>query len=545
VAVENELTRGRDALERRAWREAYEALSRADEADVLGADELELLATAAYMLGRDEEYLAALQRAHHAHLEAGDIRRAFRCAFWVGMTLSLRGDVAQGGGWIARGQRLLEQDGEDSVERGYLLMPLVFQHGARGDFDQAVELAGEAATLAERFGDADGHALALHAGGSMLIRAGRVRDGLALLDEAMVAVTTGRLSPIPTGIVYCGVIFACQEAFEPRRASEWTDALARWVAEQPDLVAFTGRCLVHRAEIMQLRGSWADALEEARRASDRFALQVNPLGSGVAFYRQGEILRLLGEHAAADEAYGMASRHGWDPQPGLAQLRLAQGQVDVALAAIRRALSESVDPLKRAVLLPAQVEIALVAGELDEARRASSELDEHASRYEAGMLRALADHARGAVALAEGDAARSLRSLRQAAQAWRELDAPYEVARACLLIGLACRTVGDGDAALRELAAARETFAELGALPDVRRLDAMLAPGGSRDTHGLTSRELEVLGLVAQGRSNRDIAGELVISEHTVARHVQNIFAKLGVSSRAAAVAFAFEHELV
>jgi DNA-binding NarL/FixJ family response regulator len=379
----------------------------------------------------------------------------------------------------------------------------------------------------------------------MLIRAGRIQDGLALLDEAMVAVASGRLSPIPTGIIYCAVILACQEVYEPRRAGEWTEALSRWAAEQQDLVAFTGRCLVHRAEIMQLRGGWEDALEEVRRASERFALQVNPAGSGVASYRQGELLRLLGRFAEAEEAYAEASRRAWDPQPGLAQLRLAQGQADSAAAAIRRALSESVDPLKRAALLPAHVEIMLALDDVAGARTSSSELDELAGRYATEMLGALAAHARGAVALADGDPARALVALREASGAWQELGAPYEVARARVLIGLACRTVGDGDAAQRELAAARETFAELGALPDVRSLDAMLAPERPRETHGLTSRELEVLRLVAGGKSNKEIAAALVISEHTVARHVQNIFAKLDVTSRAAAVAFAYEERFV
>jgi len=544
VDVEKELARGRDAVERRAWREAYDALTTADAAGGSNAHDLELLATAAYMLGLDDEYIATLQRAHHAHLEGGQALRAIRCAFWVGMTLFLRGDVGPGSGWLSRAQRLLEQEEGDVVERGYLLMPLVFQHGARGELDRAVELAREAAAIAERFGDADGLALALHGSGSMLVRAGRVEEGLALLDEAMLGATEGRLSPIPTGIVYCGVILVCQEAFEPRRAREWTNALARWVAEQPDLVAFTGRCLVHRAEIMQLGGSWEDALEEARRASERFALQVNPLGAGIAFYRQGEILRLLGRFDAAEEAYAQAGRAGWDPQPGLAQLRLAQGQVDVALAALRRALTESADPLRRAALLPAQVDVALAAGELEEARAASSELDGLAAVHATAMLGALAAHARGAVALAGGEPAGALGALRDAVTAWGELDAPYEVARARVLIGQACGLLGDADSALRELESAREAFAGLGALPDVARLGALLDPR-ARDTHGLTSRELEVLRLLVDGRSNRDIATALVISEHTVARHVQNIFAKLGVSSRAAAVAFAFQRGLV
>lgn len=540
-----ELNRGREAFAKRAWTEAFESLSRADEAAALGADDLELLATSAYMLGRDDDYCSALERAHHAYVDAGENLRAVRCAFWVGMNLALRGEMGPASGWLGRAQRMLDREEQESVEQGYLLMPQVFQHEAAGDFAAAATVASEAAAIAERFGDADGFALAVHGQGYMLIKAGRVREGLALLDEAMVAVTGGQLSPIATGIVYCGVILACQEVFELRRATEWTAALTRWCEQQPDLVAFTGRCLVHRAEIMQLHGAWPDALEEARRAGVRFAQQMNPAASGVACYRQGEVLRLQGEFEAAEEAYREASRHGWEPQPGLAQLRLAQGNVAAAASAIRRAMGEATESLKRAGLLPAHVEIMLAVGDVDEARNACPELEEIAATYESGMLAALAAHSRGAVSLAEGDARAALVSLRQAARMWQELEAPYEAARARALVGWACRSLGDDDAAELELEAARAVFTELGAAPDLARLDSLFVPPASGDTHGLTPRELEVLRLVAAGKSNREIASALVISEHTVARHVQNIFAKLDVSSRAAAGAFAFEHDLV
>jgi ATP/maltotriose-dependent transcriptional regulator MalT len=301
---------------------------------------------------------------------------------------------------------------------------------------------------------------------------------------------------------------------------------------------------VHRAEIKQLQGAWPDALEEARLAGERFAQQLNPRASGVACYRQGEVLRLQGEFVSAEAAYREASEHGWEPQPGLAQLRLAQGRAEDAAAAIRRATSEAGEPLRRAALLPAHVEIALTAGEVTEARGACDELGRIADGYGSAMLGALAAHARGAVSLAEGDAPGALAVLRQAARTWQELEAPYEVARARVLIGLACRELADEDAAQLEHAAARKAFGELGAAPDLARLEGLTAAVGA-DTHGLTARELEVLRLLAAGKSNREIAGTLVISEHTVARHVQNIFAKLDVSSRAAAGSFAYEHRLV
>ena len=415
----------------------------------------------------------------------------------------------------------------------------MFQHEAAGDFARAAAVAREAAAIGERFGDRDLVAMALHAEGHMLVKAGRVREGLALLDESMVVVTTQELRPFVVGIVYCGVILACSDAFEVARARQWTQALTEWKEQQPELVAFTGRCLVHRAEILQLGGSWADALEQARLAGRRFIETKNP-AVGVAHYRQAELLRLQGEFEAAAEAYREASRFGWEPQPGLAQLRLAQGKTEAALAAIRRANAEVTEPLKRAALLPAQTEIALAAGEVEEARTACLELRDLAKRYESAMLDAIVAHAEGAVALAEGDAPSALARLRHAQRIWLELDAPYEVARTRELIGKACAALGDDEAGMLELEAAGELFERLGAAPDLARVSSR-----SGASYGLSERELEVLRLVASGKSNREVASTLVISEHTVARHLQNIYAKLRVSSRGAAAAFAFEHKLV
>ncbi|MGH3110217.1 MAG: helix-turn-helix transcriptional regulator, partial [Gaiellaceae bacterium] len=456
------LERGRDAYARRAWAEAFESLSAADANEELDRDDLDLLATSAFMLARDDDFRRILERIHHASLEAGDIDRAVRCAFWIGMTLVLGGEMGPGSGWLGRGQRLLEQLGGETRAHGYMLMPLVFQHEAKGEFEAGAAVAVKAAAMAERFGDRDGMAMARYAQGQLLARAGRVREGVALMDEAMVSVIAGELSPIATGVVYCGVILACQEIYEVRRAREWTAALTRWVGEQPDLVAFTGRCLLHRAEIMQLGGDWASALEEARSAADRFLATRNPT-AGLAFYRQGELHRLRGDFGAAEEAYRRASQNGWEPQPGLAQLRLAQGRLDAAVAAIARVVAEATEPLKRAGALPACVEIMLAAGDVDEARAACRELETIAAGYESALLDALVAHARGSVELAQGDAAGALVALRHAVDRWQELDAPYEHARSRVLVGLACRALGDADAGELELEAARAAFAELGA----------------------------------------------------------------------------------
>jgi DNA-binding CsgD family transcriptional regulator len=535
------LRRGRERFAEGAWAGAYEDLSRAAEEENLAGEDLELLATVAYMTGREAEYLELLERAYRARVDRGEVAPACRCAFWIGVNLARRGEAGPAGGWLARAGRLLDRAGEEGVERGYLLLPRVFEHEARGEWERAAEVAGEAVAIGERFGDADLFALAGHEQGHVLVRAGRVGEGLALLDEAMVAAAGGELSPIVTGIVYCGVILACEEAHDLRRAREWTATLSRWCEEQPEMVAFTGRCMVHRAEIMQVQGEWDEAIEEAGRAVERCLRGENRWAAGEARYRQGEVHRLRGEAERAEAAYREASECGRDPQPGLALLRLAQGELGAAAAGIGRAVEENAEPGDRGRLLPAFVEIALAAGEAERAAEAAEELERLAADFGSAALAAAAAHARGAVRLAAGDPAAAQAELRRAAGAWRELGAPYEVARARALLGRACRELGDEDAAGLELDAARSAFAELDAAADL----AALRPAGEGDAPaGLTAREVEVLRLVARGAGNREIAARLTISEHTVARHLQNIFAKLGVSSRTAAGAFAFEHDL-
>jgi DNA-binding CsgD family transcriptional regulator len=540
------LERGRELYARSAWREAFESLSSVDRIDSLAADDLELLARAAYMLGRDDDYIGALERAHHAHLDAGAVRPAVRCVWWIGHNLLFRGERARSGGWFSRGQRLLEGIEEDCVERGYLLIPVWLEQMASGDYEAAHATSAEAADIGQRFGDLDLIWLARDDQGCALIKRGRVAEGLRLVDEVLVAATAGELSPIVTGIVYCNTIAFCRDAYQFRYAREWTDALSRWCDRQPEMVAHNGLCLVHRAEIMQLQGAWEQALNEAEEAAERFTQGVlNEIACGKAHYRRGEVHRLRGELEAAGDAYREASRCGFEPQPGLALLRLVQGKGDAAGAAIRRAVGETTQPLKRAGLIPAYVEIMLAVGEIQPARAACRELHDIAQRQASEALAAMSAQALGATMLAESEAKAALPELRRAFELWQGLTAPYEAARVRTLIAAACRTLGDEDSAALELEAARGMFAELGAASDLASLGPTERRFTDVDLHGLTAREVEVLRSVAKGRSNREIAAELVISEHTVARHLQNIFAKLGVSSRTAASAFAFEHDLV
>jgi DNA-binding NarL/FixJ family response regulator len=545
VGGDGELVRGREAAGRLAWADAYAALSLADQSSSLAAEDLELLATAAYLLGHVEDCLRALQRAQQLHTEAGDPRRAARCALWLAFHLGNAGELAQAGGWLARANRLLEHEPPDCAERGYLLLPAAIGHIVAGDNAAARELSARAAGIGRHAGDADLVALALQVQGRALVKLGRVREAMAAFDEAMVAVVASELSPVVVGTVYCSMLEACQEILEWRRAHEWTEALTAWCGKQPEMVTFSGRCLVHRAEILHLHGAWPESAEEARRAGERLAHAADSWATGAAFYQQAEVYRVLGDFTAAEDAYQQASRWGRQPQPGLALLRLAQGRTDAAQAASRRLVAETTDTLGRAKLLPAQVEIMLAAGDVQAARDAAGELTEIAEHYDTQALRAVADHARGAVLLAEGDARAAVAALRGAGAAWRELEAPYEAARVRVLVGLGCRTLGDEEAAAMELEAARTVFAQLGAAPDLARLEALAHREDAGKAHGLTERELQVLRLVATGTTNHAIASQLFVAEKTVDRHVSNIFTKLGVSSRAAATAYAYQHRLL
>lgn len=537
------LEQGRASYASHAWRDAYDSLSRADDAGRLEPEDLLLLATSAYMLDLEDEYARALERAHYAYLDAGEAPRAARLTWWIGLSFLVRGEKGPATGWFARGERLLAGEGHDCVERGYLLLGSMLESFAEGDFEAGRAKAAEALAIGERFGDRDLVAMSVMDLGHALLELGRAREGLRLVDESMVAVTSGELSPIVAGILYCNTIAVCQSVFELRRAREWTTALTLWCERQPDMVAHTGVCLVHRAEILQLQGGWDAAFEEAGRVAARAAPSQRSLGR--ALYVHGDLHRLRGELGAAERAYRQAAREGVQPQPGLALLRLAQGKVDAAVAAIRRAVGESGHPLTRAALLPAHVEIALEAGAVEEAWRAGDELSAISRTHDGEALRAMSAYANGAVALARGEPAEALTELRRALQAWQELGAPYEAARARVLVGRACAALGDEDGAAIELESARSVFAKLGARPDLVRAASARASSALPDTHGLSPRELQVLRLLALGRTNKAIAAELVLSERTVDRHVSNVYAKLRVSSRAAATAYAYEHRLL
>jgi ATP/maltotriose-dependent transcriptional regulator MalT len=541
--------RGREAFARRAWTEAFAAFTAADAEAGLAPDDRERLALAASLIGHDEVADAALERAHADHLANGAAEAAARAAFWFALRLTLRGEQARGAGWFARSERALDDAGAaDSVWRGYLLVPVGMTAIFGGDPTSALDTFTRAMAIAKQHDDVDLRTFAAHGHGQALVASGDIEAGLAELDEVMVGVTTDAVSPQIVGLVYCSVIETCRDCFDLRRGREWTDALTRWCAQQPDLVPYRGQCLVHRAEILQVHGSWPDALDEIARLCARFTDPPTEIAAGMAFYERGELHRLRGEYGIAEDAYRRAARCGHDPQPGLALLRLAQRQVAPALAAIRRALDEAGGgrSMPRLRLLPAHVEIALAAGDVPLARRCAEELMTTAAAFGAPMLRAAGLQAMGAVLLAEDEPQQAVATLRRAWQTWQDIGAPYEAARSRELIGLGCRALGDEDGAGLELDSARWAYEQLGAAPDRARVAALSrAPHGGEPPCGLTMREVQVLRLVATGATNRGIARDLFLSEKTVARHVANIFTKLEVSSRSAATAFAYERNLV
>lgn len=541
MGVVDELVRAREAYDRHEWVAAYDGLADLSPAE-LSADDFARLAMAAFLHGRPNDCIQALQRAHTAQLASGDVPGAARSAFWLGMVLLEGGEPAVAGGWVSRAKRLVDGLDEDVVERGYVLIHLFFQHLFAGEIDQARTLATEVEDYGRRFADPDLLAMGRCFLGRLKLYVGEVDEGFTLLDEAMAAVSAGEVSPVFSGQIYCALIEACQELSDFGRAEQWTTMLSRWCDTQQGLVAFTGQCAVHRGQIMRVHGAFTEALEELDQAQQRYVAAGSPPAAGLAWAERGEVLRIRGDLAAADDAFERAVGFGHDPQPSLALLRLTQGRTQAAVAAVRRLLAEPRDPVHRSQILSAATEVLLADGDTAQAADVASELSTLADRFRCDALRARARHAVGNVRLTQGAVAEAVVELQGAARIWTRLGAPYEAARSRALLGTALRELGDVESGDAELATARATFARLGAVPDERAAAGLLTPAAP---NGLSAREVEVLRLVASGLSNTEIATALVLSEKTVARHLSNIFTKLDVRTRTAAAAFAFEHHLV
>jgi class 3 adenylate cyclase len=487
--VDDSLEAGREAARKHAWREAYQLLRSSDEGDRLTAEDLQNLAEAAWWTGHLDEAIALRERAYTAYLEEGETRRAAMLAVMLSMDHANRAAMSVASGWFARAERLLGNEPE-GVEHGHLAHARGMAAFEMGELDAARREFERAQELGARFGDRDLEAIALVFRGAVLVSTGEVTEGLALLDEATAAAVSGELQPLATGLVYCVTIHSCQALGECGRAAEWTDAANRW-CDRLDVTGFPGACRIHRAEIIRLRGEWPKAEEQAIEACEELH-DYNRFVTAFGFYEIGEIRRRRGDFAAAEEAYRKANELGRDPQPGLALLRLAQGKVDGAAAAIKRDLArESLDLLGRAKRLPAQVEIALVAGELRRAREAAEELERIADQYRVGgrrtpALEGAVQLARGQIRLAEHDWEGAEEALRAARTTWDKVGAPYETAQARLLLGIAYRGAGDEDGAREELIAAKATFERLGAVLDLQHAAELLGEAPTRRTFMFT-----------------------------------------------------------
>jgi ATP/maltotriose-dependent transcriptional regulator MalT len=538
----NAVAHARRFFEQRAWGEAYRLFEAADRDAPLDPEDLERLATATYLMGRDEESEAFRARAHQLFLARDDREGAARAATWLAFGLQQRGARAPASGWFTRAERILDDAHLDSATRGLLLIRSAIQLTVQGNPAAGHEAFAQAAEIANRFGDRDLASLACSGRGRALILLGKIAEGVALLDEAMAGVIAGDVTPSLAGDIYCTVLEGCQQIFDLRRSYEWTTSLMQWCASQPDLVRYRGECLLYRAEVMQLRGRWDDAAKDAHDACE---LLMSRPAAGAAFYRMGEIHRLRGELTEADASYARANERGRKPQPGLSLLRLAQGQIEAAAASIRSVLIDTRAATSRALGLAAAVEILLAAGDRDHARVAAAELSEIADALGASLLSATSAHATGAVLLADGDSAGASRWLRQASEIWRDLEMPYEEAQTCLLLAVVYESRGDSDGRRLELDSARKLFTQLNADACLARIAEVTDRGARQPIGPLSGREAQVLRLLAAGKTNRAIAEQLFISEKTVARHVSNIFDKLGVSSRAGATACAYQRNLI
>jgi DNA-binding CsgD family transcriptional regulator len=537
--------RGRGAAD---WASSYRDLTALTVDDLSGTD-VERLAVSSYLIGDDARCAAMWEEAHRRHVEADDPAGAALCSFWLAFSMMMRGQMAQAAAWLGRTEAVLASN-ERCRASGYVLIPALLQALDGDEPAMARTLAAEAADVAETFEDPDLAALAQLGDGQALMMMGDIHSATARFDSVMLMVSTGEVGPVVAGVVYCAVILECMQVFDLTRAAEWTEALHGWCEDQPDLVPYRGQCLVHRSQLQQAAGNWTAAFATVLHACDRLTEPPHP-ALGLARYQEAELHRLRGAYDDAAVAYAQASAHGHDPMPGLALLELARGDVDVAAAGIRRALESATASYQRPRLLVAAVDILREARDIAGARRAGDELGAIADASPSEILRAMADQALGAVLLSEGDPAGAFARLRSAHTTWTRRQMPLETAQTSMLLGLGCLSLGDRASAALEFDNAASILDSLGAVPDAARLRTLrptvdMPPAPSiHEKSSLTAREIEVLAHVAAGRTNREIASALTISQHTVGRHVENMFAKLGVNSRAAATAYAYEHHIL
>jgi class 3 adenylate cyclase len=472
--VENRLQQARDAYHRHAWHEALHLLREADSETSLPPGDLRYLAESAWLAGDPDVAIEARERAHARYLEQGDKCHAAEMALQLAQDRFSRLEAAVGNGWLGRARRLLEQTPTECAAHGWQALSLgTFALRVTGGWDEAISQAQLAQGIGERLGNPALQALALQLQGYALVGQGHIEDGMALIDESTIAALSGELDPRTTGRIYCTTISVCRDIADWGRAAEWTDATERW-CHREGVSGFPGICRVHRAEIMDFRGSWADAEREAKRACEELGRHNLMLG-GDAQYEIGEVRLRVGDLEGAGEAFRQAHKLNREPQPGMSLLRLAHGDPGAANISIKRALaSVESQAFAQARLLPAAIEIGLAAGDLDSVTPHVTELEQIADSFRTAALTAAAEYGRGRLLLAQSGAATALARLRHAVELWHEVGAPYEIARARTALGEALRAEGDEDAARLEFEAAKSDFERLGALPDAKRVGQLL-----------------------------------------------------------------------
>ena len=505
----------------------------------LGVDDLVLLADSAWWLGLIQETLGLTEECYEAYVAAADLERAASLAIENAFNWFLRGEPAVGSGWISRARRILEGLPE-CAEHGFLLWLEASELLEHGELDAVRDIGRQLREMAARFESPVLGSFGLVFEALVEIRTGNAERGFGLLDEAMLPVVAGRLEPEWAGNLYCQMMSICHDLAEVARARQWTTATERWCGGFPAAAMFVGICRVHRTQLLRLEGDWDAAVGQASAAAAELA-DLNVEAVAEAQYELGEVHRLRGDLSAARAAYDAALRLGRDPEPGATLLLLAEGRAEEAANCIHRLLSEVTDPFKRTRLLRAQAEVACSRGEIETADAAASELRTIAATYRTAGFLAWSEEVDGTVLFLQHRPDDALDPLRAALDRYKAMGATYDAALTRVRLARVYDALGDSDAARAEASAATRTFEVLGAGPPATaRLGGTGALPG-----GLTAREAEVVAAIAEGLTNRQVAARLVISEKTVARHLANVYTKLGVNSRTAAAAWAYQKGLV
>jgi class 3 adenylate cyclase len=526
--LDDRLRDARAASERHAWQAAFDGFVSVDLDRPLGGADLESLAEAAFFTANIDTRERALERAVKAYSAEGNRTSAAGVTLRISVDLLLQGRTSIASAWIQRAGRLLEGESEGYVH-GYLALARSLAASNGGRFDEALRLAEQAVQIGTSSTDLDLQAISLVSLGMLKLGSGATADGLAMIEEATASAVNDELTPYLTGMTYCAMISACRDLNDVRRASEWTEATEQWCSRN-SVPGFPGVCRVHRAEIVALNGDWPRAASELKQATEELARyrSLPPMADGL--YAIGEIRLRMGDLDAAEEGLREANAHGHTPQPALALIRLARGDARAAAKSIDAAVADTGDVWQRARLLPAQVEIDLAAGHLATARDAATELASILQTHDTPAARAKAADAAGRIRLADGEPADAIRELRLAIANWREVGAPYEIARDRLVMAAAFQAMGDDDAANLELATARAEFERLGARLDLATAEAAIQTAVDRRAAVTQTRKTfvftDIVGSTALAELLGDEAWEQLLRWHD--ETLRAIFTRVG-----------------